>query len=392
MNVAMKKICTKCHKVWDLDEPDLFCPDCCGKLEVAKNETNPSVQRGLQMDNSIHRGDNIDIAGNNLSAQSIDNRTVTTNTNTTINNYQNIVDETKKVCKCELSGKMVLITDIVECPKCHRKVASQYYVDSYLMCVDCFQSANKPVNDLSPQVPIASDPVPELFYSPDPPETVNPPVMPVINNVQPTEAVSHRSSGKMVLGVIASVLIGIAAVFFLRGNVADSSDNGTVGGDEIAASEPTGPIPVSASQEKQPETAEVQKDVQSSAVTEPQPVKEEVVHVKTGADFYNSGEYVKARLLLEDESKQGNASSAYLLALMYKDGKGVTKSASQSFSQMKYAAEGGCADAYYELAEMYRLGLGTEANRAKAKQWYEQAVVSDAKNADLAAKKLNLYK
>jgi TPR repeat protein len=58
---------------------------------------------------------------------------------------------------------------------------------------------------------------------------------------------------------------------------------------------------------------------------------------------------------------------------------------------MRQAAELDCSDAYYELAEMYRLGDGTETNRARAKTWYEKAVETNAKNASLAAEKLNLY-
>ena len=40
---------------------------------------------------------------------------------------------------------------------------------------------------------------------------------------------------------------------------------------------------------------------------------------------------------------------------------------------------------------MYRFGDGTETNRAKATTWYEKTVATNAKNADKAAEKLNLY-
>ena len=59
---------------------------------------------------------------------------------------------------------------------------------------------------------------------------------------------------------------------------------------------------------------------------------------------------------------------------------------------MKQAAEGGCAKAYYDLGEMYRLGKGTEVNQSQAKKWYERAVVESAPNADKAAKYLNRYR
>lgn len=90
--------------------------------------------------------------------------------------------------------------------------------------------------------------------------------------------------------------------------------------------------------------------------------------------------------------QEGKAGAAYYLGMMYKQGKGVTKNVRKSFSYMKQAAEGGASDAYYELAEMYRLGQGTEPNRTLAKKWYEEAITSNALNADKAEKALSKYR
>lgn len=387
----MKKVCTKCHKEWsDLADDDLFCPDCCGKLIVAPTGQHPSQQRGLQMDNSIHRGDNI--AGNSLQAQSIDNRTVTTNSNTTINNYQNIVDETKRVCKCELSGKMVSIMDIVECPKCHRQVANQFYVDSHLMCVECFDKLRKnPLLDVSPQTPLAPVSAPEPTTPIlEQPEVVNIPVIPIIDVVQPPTGSPRKSYNKIIWGIVALIVIGVAFVLVPKNKGGDYSDYAEATDSTSVIDEQSQPT---SAPEKQVETANVANSQKSStAIEKPKKVTEETAYVETGIETYNKGNYAKASLLLKNEAEQGNASSAYHLAIMYKEGKGVSKNANQAFTLMKQAAENGCADAYYELAEMYRLGLGTEANRANAKKWYEQAVINNGKNADLASQKLNIYR
>ena len=97
----MKKICRQCNKVFDhLTVDDMYCDDCGGilsKMDKHISSTDiPSTQ--IQQDNRIHKGDKVNVGGDNFNAQSVDNRTVTTN----IQNIQNIVDETKKVVQCEL--------------------------------------------------------------------------------------------------------------------------------------------------------------------------------------------------------------------------------------------------------------------------------------------------
>lgn len=396
----MKKICTKCNKEWtDLNDDDLFCPDCCGKLDSVSEPIIPAAapQRGMQIDNRIHKGDKIDIGGDSLSAQNIDNRTMTTNTNntTTINNYQNIVDETKKVCKCELSGRMVSIMDIVECPKCHRMVSSQFYVDRSFMCVDCYEKLeNKPRPEpqrVKPQTPfVGNTPAPQPTPQPQPepePVRIEPVVPPVVSVAQPA---GKKPMGKIIIGVVAVVAV-VVAVLVMGGK--DEPQSQEPPKSEAPAAE-VKPAPKAEAAPKAQQTKPA-APAQQAKPAAPAPEKKPAAPAKpkeTGADAYNKGNYIKAELLLKAEAEKGVAASAYYLALMYKDGKGVAKNAKQAFSYMRSAAEGGCADAYYELGEMYRIGVGTEANRANAKKWYEMSVMENGKGSDQAAKRLQLYR
>lgn len=198
-----------------------------------------------------------------------------------------------------------------------------------------------------------------------------------MKNIAPSRNNSLRNpNGKIIGGILAVAVIATIVISFTRNNSVNESN---------VVVEDTTVVPI----EVQPN---VKSEITTSHKEEPPQKPAKVEPTETGIDAYGKGNYTKANLLLKKEIDQGNATSAYYLALMYKDGKGVSKDARQAFLLMKQAAENGCKDAYYELAEMYRLGLGTEANRANAKKWYEETIMSDGKNAELATKKLNMYK
>lgn len=198
-----------------------------------------------------------------------------------------------------------------------------------------------------------------------------------MKNIAPSRNNSLRNpNGKIIGGILAVAVIAAIVISFTRNNSVNESN---------VVVEDTTVVPI----EVQPN---VKSEITTSHKEEPPQKPAKVEPTETGIDAYGKGNYTKANLLLKKEIDQGNATSAYYLALMYKDGKGVSKDARQAFLLMKQAAENGCKDAYYELAEMYRLGLGTEANRANAKKWYEETIMSDGKNAELATKKLNMYK
>lgn len=198
-----------------------------------------------------------------------------------------------------------------------------------------------------------------------------------MKNIAPSRNNSLRNpNGKIIGGILAVAVIAAIVISFTRNNSVNESN---------VVVEDTTVVPI----EVQPN---VKSEITTSHKEEPPQKPAKVEPTETGIDAYGKGNYTKANLLLKKEINQGNATSAYYLALMYKDGKGVSKDARQAFLLMKQAAENGCKDAYYELAEMYRLGLGTEANRANAKKWYEETIMSDGKNTELATKKLNMYK
>ena len=198
-----------------------------------------------------------------------------------------------------------------------------------------------------------------------------------MKNIAPSRNNSLRNqNGKIIGGILAVAVIAAIVISFTRNNSVNESN---------VVVEDTTVVPI----EVQPN---VKSEITTSHKEEPPQKPAKVEPTETGIDAYGKGNYTKANLLLKKEIDQGNTTSAYYLALMYKDGKGVSKDARQAFLLMKQAAENGCKDAYYELAEMYRLGLGTEANRANAKKWYEETIMSDGKNAELATKKLNMYK
>lgn len=198
-----------------------------------------------------------------------------------------------------------------------------------------------------------------------------------MKNIAPSRNNSLRNpNGKIIGGILAVAVIAAIVISFTRNNSVNESN---------VVVEDTTVVPI----EVQPN---VKSEITTSHKEEPPQKPAKVEPTETGIDAYGKGNYTKANLLLKKEIDQGNATSAYYLALMYKDGKGVSKDARQAFLLMKQAAENGCKDAYYELAEMYRLGLGTEANRANAKKWYEETIMSDGKNTELATKKLNMYK
>ncbi len=401
----MNKICTKCHKCFtNVAEEELFCAECGGKLEPLASGTSS----GMNVDNRIHRGDNTSIAGDNISANTINNSSVT-------NNYTTI-DETKKVCKCEISGRMVPILDIVECPKCLRKVASKYYLDDILMCELCHRELqkqeevqnntvdalkeNQVEQEQDQELVVTENPIVDTIapsetqgsveevsaLPPTEAESTPNPVTEVAFTVataitQPTLKAKKNSVARklcIILGVVAiaavSLLLVIKPQMLPKQEVVEVEIKPTGNGKKASSHAFAEKVTVSA-----PATP---KKVSS---TTPQPV--------TGLLIYEKGDYLEAEKLLKKEVAEGNQQSAYLLALIYKEGKGgVAKNIKQSFMLMKQSAENGFSDAYYDLAEMYRLGLGTEVNRANAKKWYEQTIQTDGKNTDLANRRLTLYK
>ena len=391
----MKKYCKYCGE-FEVTSDENFCPKCGTPFvegETMPDLTNNSLSLSgqpatLQQDNRIHKGDKVTIGGDNFNAQNVDNRTVTNTSNTTINNINNIVDESRKVVQCELSGKTVQIIDTVVCPKCKRRISKEYYVENTLMCRECYQKKMKEEQKVGipPLMTGGSMTTSEGTTSSTRTNVV---VEPIGGGTIP------QSTGKKPLiygGIVAGVVL-IAGLFLWRGGEDESKSEPSSERVEVQQEVPqkvTDPaVTVQPSQGTTSKGTGKETEKAEKAVEAPKPVPSQL---ELGQKAYAAGEYTKASLFLEKALQEGKVGAAYYLGMMYKQGKGVSKNVRKSFSYMKQAAEGGVSDAFYELAEMYRLGRGTEPNRTQAKKWYEEAVTSNALNADKAEKALSKYR
>lgn len=403
----MKKICKHCNL--EYDESDVVCCECGRPLETV-GEVMPQAD-GMQsrmpmgtdinQDNRIHKGDNISVGGDSVHAQNVDKRTVTSNTttnttNTTNNNYyQTIVDESKELVTCEISGKRVLKVDSYECPVCKRTVASEYYVKQRRMCVECAEAAHGKNGGKDTGTTNAEKVMAPLV------EPAAAPEQPVFTPIKQKE----EGGGKryVVIGVVVAA-VAVAALLWLPGgkessqapqpapqetHVAQLSQD-MVDKDapqpKVDVVEKARPAAVSTTKE-----SSVEKKVANTGKTADK-AKVEPSLLERGIAAFDAKDYATAAILLEQAAAVGKPQAGYYLACLYRDGAGVKRDAKKAFAYMKQAAEGGCAEAYYDLAEMYRLGKGTEANRSQAKKWYERVVVESAPNADKAAKALSRYR
>ncbi len=409
----MRKICMKCSTILeDATADDLYCGECRGELKVLPEPDEPSALIGMtgpvQQDNRIHKGDKIAVGGDNFNAQTVDNRTVTTNT--TINNIQQIVDDdTKKLVECAISGKNVPKADSVRCPSCSRIVSLAYYVESELMCKQCYNKSREHAHHGYSPVSSGSQPLGKTVAASagshagsQPDSKAIPPVWQSNAGRASTPVEPIRESGPGVgcsryIYIIVAVLAVGAGLWWFSSR--SGSETTVPEKDTVAVVQQDDPVEAPAGGEKEKSgtssPGEEVKKATGKKVDEQVESPTKQVEVETdpfaeGRKAYQSGNYTKAFLMME---QSGSAAASYYLALMHQQGKGTGKDIRKAFSSMKKSAEGGYADAYFELAEMYRGGIGTESNRALAKQWYEKAVMADGKNADKAGELLNkLYK
>ena len=88
---------------------------------------------------------------------------------------------------------------------------------------------------------------------------------------------------------------------------------------------------------------------------------------------YRSGDYAKAVELLHPLADKGDAGAQYRLALMYTEGKGVSRDDKAALTWFQRAAEQGDAAAQYETGVSYASGAGTAKNDAEAAKWFRRA-------------------
>ncbi len=107
--IPQTKECPSCHSQWPLTAK--FCAECGYNFNAGGSKGGPVI------------GDKNVIAGD----------VTTTVTNTTYINQ----DETKKVVKCVVCGRAVVVTEAFTCSKCGKYVCEEHYDKGSLLCFDC---------------------------------------------------------------------------------------------------------------------------------------------------------------------------------------------------------------------------------------------------------------
>lgn len=388
----MKKVCKYCNRT-DFDADELVCSECGNKLDTIEH-TGASGAPSLDNSFSYHKGDKTIVGGDNISAGHIDNRNVTTNSNTTINNIQNIIDESKVLVDCEISGLSVLKSQTAVCPECKKRISLEYYIKAERKCQVCYEKTLPPKTERATTTNIAAPPAVREI-----PPLLNiggnrPPSTPVVEPIHfSPEGGNNIGGGKkgwffITLLVVVLIVIGGAVYFLmpLKDKAIEQTPTETVVPDNnpLAKEENLTPPPVTKERAEKPPVVAKQPEATKSEPAPPSAFEE-------GEKAYKAGNHAKANLLFKDAAQNGNAGAYYYLSQMSRSGQGVSKSVKDAFSNMLKSAEGGYEAAFYEVAEMYRTGLGVESNRESARKWYEKASLSNAANSDKAVQALSKY-
>jgi TPR repeat protein len=113
-----------------------------------------------------------------------------------------------------------------------------------------------------------------------------------------------------------------------------------------------------------------------------------------GLEAYQSGDYANALKEWRPLAEQGDAVMQAILAVMYRDGKGVTQDYAEAAKWYRKAAEQGNAMAQHSLGRMYANGNGVLQDTIVALMWFNIAAANGdlvaADDRDIAAGKLSL--
>jgi hypothetical protein len=88
---------------------------------------------------------------------------------------------------------------------------------------------------------------------------------------------------------------------------------------------------------------------------------------------YESGDYVRARALLEPRANAGDPTAQLFMGDLYKNGRGVPKDEEAAYAWTRMAADQGDARGQTALAAMMQAGSGTPRDDAGALVWLEKA-------------------
>jgi TPR repeat protein len=92
---------------------------------------------------------------------------------------------------------------------------------------------------------------------------------------------------------------------------------------------------------------------------------------------YESGDYVRARALLEPRANAGDPTAQLFMGDIYKNGRGVPKDEKTAYSWTRMAADQGDARGQAALAAMMQAGSGTPRDDAGAVAWLEKSAKRD---------------
>lgn len=94
---------------------------------------------------------------------------------------------------------------------------------------------------------------------------------------------------------------------------------------------------------------------------------------QSAVSAYERKNYPVALKIFTKLAEQGHANAQFALGVMYDNGEGVPKDASQAVTWYRKAAEQGHAGAQFALGIMYRHGEGVSKDMAQAAAWYRKA-------------------
>lgn len=401
----MNKTCKVHGTITDVTPDQTRCPEC-GELFIEDSAVSVGAPSGVAQDNRLHYGDSYgkQVNGTEINAagdyaQNIDKSTTMVTNNSSTTYVEQAKDEGMTVVDCEFSWEKVRLIDTFTCPKCKRRGKKVYRDHRYNCCEDCAKELKQKNEAAAPQAyPAKPQPQatrPATNTAPAAPQRVATEADKAMRVPEPERFIAPASSsggGKWLI-VVGIIAIGVAAFFFMR-----DKDDAQPAEKTVAENVVENPKTVEETTPKDDKTSTKVAPNTGKTTVKPEPKTEEPKiappepsPLEKAIAAYKGGNYAGARVLLQDESLANDATASYYLGEIYFGGKGTGRDLKKGFSYMKKAAEGGCALAYFPLAEMYRNGDGTEANRTLAKKWYEKAVVSDSKNAAKAAEYLSLY-
>uniref|UniRef100_UPI0035166499 ankyrin repeat domain-containing protein n=1 Tax=Limimaricola soesokkakensis TaxID=1343159 RepID=UPI0035166499 len=99
--------------------------------------------------------------------------------------------------------------------------------------------------------------------------------------------------------------------------------------------------------------------------------------------------YSEAAEMLAALAAAGNAEANYMLATLYRNGRGVPQDEAVAFDLTRTAAEAGHVEAQFSLGTLYLSGRGTDEDAAEARRWIAAASEAGHRRAKAALSELD---